>query len=482
MQNLTKILLLIFPVFFYGQNLENLKYEILQIPTVFHIVNSKELSRNDKLQIENQIKYLMFSVNDRMKIIDKDKLQNGFGAIAANPKIELLLPKCDIENNKINPISWHKVPSYYFRDFLPFIDDISLNQFGVLDKNHFLNIWIINVTDSEEANLAGYVPNKLLNDGIVLDLKDFKSMLEDPFIVIHELGHYLGLKHIWGISGVSSKFHNCKDDDGIEDTPKQKKPHVVNNFDFVQNSCDGTGKTNHQNFMDYSYDTGMFTEDQVEVMRNNLKTKRAGLLWKPNCKEFSESVLSQTKQREKFGTRMIVNNLYPYGTITDRDMVELFNSIGIIPTKEKLEQLGLKIIANNKFEDLATGEFVDQHQIYERLDLEKVKVVANETTQTSLRDEVEQTFILTSPIGFINPNYYSRRLVLISKANSKEYEINVQKAGYNNGDKKTTWTQIPLGVYTCNVYTNFSKKLIRSFIINFSAENQTIELFKNGYN
>ncbi|MCI5056797.1 MAG: M43 family zinc metalloprotease [Flavobacteriales bacterium] len=391
------ILIFLYPVFFYGQNIDKVELDYLQIPTVFHIVSSNELNNNEKLQIENQIKYMILSINDRLKVIDKNKIESGFDSVATIPKIELLLPECNIENKSIEPVSWHKIPNYYFRDFIPFIDDISLNQFGTLDKNHFLNIWIIDIlgSDNDGANIAGYVPKKQLNDGIVLDIDDFSFMVQDPFIVIHELGHYLGLDHTWGKTGVTSNLHNCFDDDGINDTPKQKAPHIRGLYEYIQDSCDGKGKTNHQNFMDYSYDTGMFTEDQVEVMRNNLKTKRKGLLWKPNCSNSNKSILSNTKQRDKLGAPFNFNLRLRHNTNIDLKLKDLFErELGILYNEHNLEKLGLKIIGTDTFRDMLTNKKVNQGYIYKYLDIDKAKqIIASE--DDILRKKKQKVFFNT---------------------------------------------------------------------------------------
>lgn len=72
----------------------------------------------------------------------------------------------------------------------------------------------------------------------------------------HEVGHYLGLQHIWGSNG-------CGSDDGLEDTPSQN----TSNFNCgVQNSC-GTRDMN-MNYMDYVNDACMymFSEQQANLM------------------------------------------------------------------------------------------------------------------------------------------------------------------------------------------------------------------------
>ncbi len=98
----------------------------------------------------------------------------------------------------------------------------------------------------------------------------------------HEIGHYLGLRHIWG-DGQSAQLGtpDCVADDGISDTPNQGLP---SNFmcDATANTCnDGAGdkKDMWENYMDYADELCMssFTMGQIDVMRGSLETCRTGI-------------------------------------------------------------------------------------------------------------------------------------------------------------------------------------------------------------
>src|SRR5690606_10846080 len=84
---------------------------------------------------------------------------------------------------------------------------------------------------------------------------------------IHEVGHYLGLRHVWGDGSGAS---GCQVDDGIEDTPNTMAPTALCNN---QNTC-GSGTPGDlpdqtENYMDYSLDAcaAMFTKQQAAIMQ-----------------------------------------------------------------------------------------------------------------------------------------------------------------------------------------------------------------------
>ncbi|HMR43894.1 MAG TPA: zinc-dependent metalloprotease, partial [Saprospiraceae bacterium] len=100
---------------------------------------------------------------------------------------------------------------------------------------------------------------------------------------VHEVGHYLGLRHISGdgFSGLLG-IPDCDADDGLADTPNQG---FQSQFDCnaAQNTCDeGAGDLPDmiENYMDYSRETcqNTFTKGQVNIMRNVLEGPRRGLL------------------------------------------------------------------------------------------------------------------------------------------------------------------------------------------------------------
>lgn len=97
----------------------------------------------------------------------------------------------------------------------------------------------------------------------------------------HELGHYLGLHHVFS----ESKEGGCEDTDYCEDTPSYDKTIYDTNYDYIskndeanytfsylvqRESCDGTKFTSH-NIMDYSVsNSDQFTADQRVRIRHVL--------------------------------------------------------------------------------------------------------------------------------------------------------------------------------------------------------------------
>ncbi len=87
----------------------------------------------------------------------------------------------------------------------------------------------------------------------------------------HEIGHWLGLRHVWGNGG-------CSSDDGFDDTPMQEEP----NYDCPTHpspSCSNDGDM-FMNFMDYVNDNCMnsFSVEQSEYMSFIIEGTRTELI------------------------------------------------------------------------------------------------------------------------------------------------------------------------------------------------------------
>jgi PKD repeat protein len=81
----------------------------------------------------------------------------------------------------------------------------------------------------------------------------------------HEIGHYLGLPHVWG--DTNDPEVACGDD-GIPDTPITKGYKYCPSNPNAAKICDPNIVENYQNYMDYSYCSIMFTKGQTNLMRN----------------------------------------------------------------------------------------------------------------------------------------------------------------------------------------------------------------------
>jgi len=354
----------------------------IMIPVVFHFVDTESVTRDSLIKV-------ISSINRRINYVNSDSIKKPFDKIIGSPNIILYLPVYDNDGNKVKSISHHTMSSSH----TPHLDDMSLSSIGYLKSNGFLNIWIRDIIGNK---IMGHTINKNTINGIIIDKYEWiENVLKEdqPWMVIHELGHWLGLEHIWGPNDIYNdkfiirydKIDDCFWDDGIDDTPKQKSPHFYK-CKNIQDACGNKGKANHQNFMDYSYDVGMFTKGQAKAMRDYIKTKRPGLLWGSNFKNSTPaSILSKTKYRKSQGVTMAMH--YQFETSPPFMIEGFFNStLGYKYNKESLKTFGLFFLGKGKFRDNATGETVTQKDIYERIDIEKAKIIIKNNPKHQVSD------------------------------------------------------------------------------------------------
>jgi hypothetical protein len=272
-----------------NQALTSLQQPVLTIPVVIHIIHDGDPINVAGGELTENISYAQ--AVSQVDVLNEDfrRLMGTPGAGETNynagvdVEIEFCLATQDpngAASNGVNRVNLCQ-ESWSTAD----IDDIVKPE-TIWDPTKYMNMWSVNFTNS---SLLGYAqfPNSSglggLNtnngpaetDGVVSNFNAFGTLAQDDgsFILnntynlgrtmTHEVGHYLGLRHIWGDGA-------CNEDDFCDDTPNSDGA----NFGCAMDSSCGSMDMS-ENYMDYSDDACMntFTEDQktrmLTVMMNS---------------------------------------------------------------------------------------------------------------------------------------------------------------------------------------------------------------------
>ena len=278
---------------------------IYQIPVVVHIVyNTPEENISDEL-VHSEIARL--NKDYRRLNADTTDTRSEFLPVAADAGIEFYLAGTDPNGAPSGGITRTQTSR---TDFAPDLfggglDDVkqsSMDGADAWDTQNYLNIWVCDLIGSGSffqvfgfAYPPATAPNWPANssapssefEGVVIHYEVFgdgNPLAVGPLAVadkgrtaVHEVGHYLGLRHIWG----DSFFDGCAQDDGLEDTPNAAS-NAAQVCNFSNNTCTDSPvdfPDMIENYMDYAQDQCMnlFTEDQVAIMRSMLATARVNL-------------------------------------------------------------------------------------------------------------------------------------------------------------------------------------------------------------
>lgn len=278
------------------------------IPVVFHVVyNTPEENIPDSV-IMNQLTRLNEDYA-RMNA-DTSNMRAEFMPVAGATQIQFILAGIDPQGNPTNGITRTSSATASFGSFAALFGDFTDLEkvkstadggHDAWDQTRYLNIWICDMSVGGQAFLLGYatppanlpnwppgsVPGNL-GDGVVLQYQCVGSNNPNDLGIanydvlgrtaVHEVGHYLGLRHIWGDG-------DCTMDDGVNDTPDATEA-SAQDCNMNRNTCNadvvGLGDLNDmvENYMDYSAETcqNSFTEQQAALMHGVLENQRYDLV------------------------------------------------------------------------------------------------------------------------------------------------------------------------------------------------------------
>jgi hypothetical protein len=278
------------------------------IPVVVHIIHKNGEPYGKGSNITNEQIYSQIEVlNEDFRRMNADTIdtQSEFLPIASSLNIEFVLARQDENGQPTTGIVRVQGEQDSYNP-LSIADRELLSSYSQWDPDIYLNIWVTNLT-GQNIGLAQFPdwgesqgstglpglddkPNKdnAATDGLVIDYQAFGSAEKVPGLDLkpqydqgrsatHEIGHFLGLLHVWGdITGIGG----CTVDDYVNDTPISSNDYLGNCQPAEHESC-GTNDM-FENYMNYTDDACMniFTSGQVGRMEIILQyaPRRASLL------------------------------------------------------------------------------------------------------------------------------------------------------------------------------------------------------------
>ncbi len=234
---------------------------VIVIPVVVHVLYHDPSEKITDAQVQSQVEVLNRCFRHRNA--DSVKTPSYFKSLAADVEIEFRLATSDSRRRYTNGIvrKYTPVTKWGMDDKMKFSSAMGDDAW---DAKSYLNIWICKLD-----RLAGYssLPGSdVAKDGLVLDFGAVTAInsgggYDMGKTAVHEVGHWLGLKHLWG-------DENCGDD-GVDDTPKQAS--YTSGCPSTSRITCGNGPNGdmYMNYMDFTSDACMnlFTKGQKARIR-----------------------------------------------------------------------------------------------------------------------------------------------------------------------------------------------------------------------
>jgi hypothetical protein len=286
---------------------------IVYLPVVFHIVLP-----NPYIITDDAVKSQIDALNTDFAGLNSDStnIPVAFEAVRGHSMIQFVLARRTPSGALTNGID--RISSSTSADPGNVVDSIKRTSLGgadAWDANSYINIWVGKIANN--AGTLGYtqIPGSgpSSDDGIFCNIISFGisncniSVYNKARTVVHEMGHYFGLNHIWGDD--ENDADKCSGDDfraltvdgstyvlpttlynppgkgntpaDIGDTPNQAIATTNCPSGIITDACTASAPgIIYQDYMDYTMDDcySMFTKKQVARMEYLLENYRAGLI------------------------------------------------------------------------------------------------------------------------------------------------------------------------------------------------------------
>jgi hypothetical protein len=266
---------------------------LMTVPTVVHIIHDNGIGNISDAQIQSALDVMNVDYN-RLNA-DTSSTRNTadapFTPEAGSMDIEFKLAKIDPNGNCTNGIVRVNAPHLTYNAG----EDCKYSSNGGSDqwpRDKYFNIWVVNSIGSSGQGITlgyAYLPYGGAGGtgyGILMRNDAFGTIetaeFSDGRTLTHEMGHALGLNHIfdagWGGNPTGCHTNDCSaNGDYCCDTPPQEEANWSCNSTW--NSCsdvplgDAYGfdvMDQIENYMSYNACQNMFSRDQVNLMSANM--------------------------------------------------------------------------------------------------------------------------------------------------------------------------------------------------------------------
>ena len=252
----------------YKQQVDNgYRAPLLTVPVIFHIITDGAGNENlSAAVVQAQLDQLNLDFRDQAGSTDAAK---------ADIEMEFCLATLDPSDNVLAEPGINRVTTYGDGPFTSGYIDGTVKPATQWNPNDYMNIWVAPLSGGllgwaqfpDNSGLGGLNANggNANTDGVVVGSGTVGSVANPGYAppynlgrtLTHEVGHWVGLRHIWGDANCGNDF--------CGDTPESQ---TSNSGCPNQTTCDGN-RDMVENYMDYTNDACMnvFSNDQKTRIR-----------------------------------------------------------------------------------------------------------------------------------------------------------------------------------------------------------------------